>query len=209
MEEASARPRRIGVLGGTFDPIHLGHLVAASEARHELELDQVVFVPAGRPWQRKSYSDGEDRFMMTVLAVSAHPRFAASRVELDRRGPTYTVDTLQALRDFWGGEVELYFITGADSAAAIRTWHEPGRLGQVAEVVALTRGGTDPGVFEVEEEGLPRVRVVEMPRIDVSGTEVRARVRAGRPIDFLVPAEVAAYIKERGLYASSEEPAGA
>jgi nicotinate-nucleotide adenylyltransferase len=181
----------------------MGHLVAASEALHALDLDQVVFVPAGRPWQKSSYTDGEDRFMMVSLAVSAHPRFSASRVELDRRGPTYTVDTLQELRDFWGEDVALFFITGADSASGIRTWHDPDRLGRVAEVVAVARGGTDAVAFEGNED-LPRVNVLAMPRIDVSGTEVRRRVREGSPIDFLVPPEVVAYIREHGLYSGSE-----
>jgi nicotinate-nucleotide adenylyltransferase len=208
MNAASGPPRRIGVLGGTFDPIHLGHLVAASEALHAFELDQVVFVPAGRPWQKTSYSDGEDRFMMVTLAVAAHPRFTASRVELDRRGPTYTVDTLAAMRGFWGEDTKLFFITGADSAAGIRTWHDPERLLSIAEVVAVTRTGADARAVEAGDD-LPRIGILEMPLIDVSGTDIRARVRAGRPIDFLVPPEVVAYIKEHGLYAGTAEAARA
>jgi nicotinate-nucleotide adenylyltransferase len=207
--DGAAAARRIGVLGGTFDPIHLGHLAAASEALHALSLDEVVFVPAGRPWQKKDFSDAEDRFMMTMLAVSAHPRFSASRMELDRRGATYTVDTLEAMREFWGPEAELFFITGADSAAGIRTWHDPERLARIADVVAVTRSGTDARALQTDDESLPRVRVLEMPLVDVSGTEVRRRVGAGRPIDFLVPAEVVAYIREHGLYAASEEGSGA
>jgi nicotinate-nucleotide adenylyltransferase len=164
----------------------------------------VIFVPAGRPWQKKSYSDGEDRFMMTTLAVAAHPRFAASRVELDRRGPTYTVDTLEAMRDFWGQDTKLFFIVGADSAAALETWHEPDRLRDIAHVVAVTRTGTDLRAAETAG-ALRNVDVLEMPLIDVSGTEVRERVRTGRPIDFLVPAEVAAYIRQHNLYEGSEE----
>jgi nicotinate-nucleotide adenylyltransferase len=208
MEVAPSRPRRIGVFGGTFDPIHVGHLVAASEALHAYDLDQVVFVPAGRPWQKSSYTDAEDRFMMATLAIAAHPRFSASRIELDRRGPTYTVDTLEAMLEFWGDDTQVFLITGADAAAGIRTWHDPERLLRIAKVVAVTRKGSDLSAVRDAHE-LPGVEVLEMPLIDVSGTDVRARVRSGRPIDFLVPREVAHYIREHGLYAGTEEAARA
>jgi nicotinate-nucleotide adenylyltransferase len=197
--EPTGAPRRIGVLGGTFDPIHLGHLVAASEALHQLDLDQVVFVPAGRPWQKAVYSDGEDRFMMTTLAVIDHPRFSASRVELDRRGPTYTVDTLSTMRAFWGEDTKLFFIAGGDALAGLSTWHDVAGLARIAEVVALARPGTDLASV-VREDGWPVVHVIDMPLIGVSGTDVRTRVGTGRPIDFMVPAGVAAYIRAHGLY---------
>jgi nicotinate-nucleotide adenylyltransferase len=202
-----AVPRRVGVLGGTFDPIHLGHLVAASEALDQLELDQVVFVPAGRPWQKAVYSDGEDRFMMTTLAVADDPRFSSSRVELDRRGPTYTIDTLATMRSFWGERTALFFITGADALAGLSTWHDVEGLARIAEVVALTRPGADARSI-TPAEGWPRVHVLDMPLIGVSGTDVRARVASGRAIDYMVPAEVVAYIRAHGLY-RSPEPAGA
>jgi nicotinate-nucleotide adenylyltransferase len=208
MRQSENGPRRIGVLGGTFDPIHLGHLVAASEALYALELDEVVFVPAGRPWQKVKYSDGEDRFMMTMLAVMGHPRFSASRIELDRRGPTYTVDTLETMRKFWGEDVVLYFLTGADAVAGLSTWHDVERLGLIADVVALPRPGTEVAAIEAKP-GWPRVHVLEMPLIEVSGTDVRARVRSGRPIDFMVPRDVVAYIREHALYEGTEEAAGA
>jgi nicotinate-nucleotide adenylyltransferase len=196
---STAGPRRIGVLGGTFDPIHLGHLVAASEALHQLELDQVVFVPAGRPWQKSVYSDGEDRFLMTTLGVMGHARFSTSRVELDRRGPTYTVDTLSTMRDFWGEETKLFFITGGDTLAGLSTWHEVHKLAGVAELVAVTRPGSDVGSI-AREDTWPNIHVLDIPLLAVSGTDVRRRVASGRPIDFLVPPEVVSYIRDHGLY---------
>jgi nicotinate-nucleotide adenylyltransferase len=205
VSQSARGPRRVGVLGGTFDPIHLGHLVAASEALHQLTLDEVVFVPAGRPWQKNEYAPQEDRFMMTSLAVVAHARFSASRIELDRRGPTYTVDTLTTMREFWGDESSLYFIAGADAVAKLSTWRDVAGLGRLAEVVAFSRPGTDAAAI-VPEDGWPRLHRLDMPAIGVSGTDIRRRVAAGAPIDFLVPAEVAAYIGAHGLYERAEEP---
>lgn len=199
MNQSARGPRRVGVLGGTFDPIHLGHLVAASEALHQLELDEVVFVPAGRPWQKSEYAHQEDRFMMTSLAVTAHARFSASRIELDRRGPTYTVDTLQTMREFWGAGSSLFFIAGADAVAKLSTWRDVAGLGELVEVVAFSRPGTQAAEI-VPEEGWPRLHLLDMPAIGVSGTDIRARVAAGAPIDFLVPAEVASYIRAHALY---------
>ena len=198
----------MGVLGGTFDPIHMGHLVAGSEALGQLELDEIVFVPAGRPWQKAEYADAEDRFMMTSLAVAAHPRFAASRIELDRRGPTYTVDTLTTMRDFWGPDVELFFLAGADAVAKLSTWRDVGMLGDLATIVAFPRPGTESSEI-VPEQGWPSVRWLEMPAIGVSGTDIRDRIKAGRSIDFLVPGEVVDYIVRRGLYQDVEESRGA
>lgn len=208
MTDESEPPRRVGVLGGTFDPIHLGHLVAASEALHQLGLDRVVFVPAGRPWQKAAYSDPEDRFMMTTLATATHPRFAASRIELDRRGPTYTVDTLATMRSFWGDGTALFFIAGADALAGLSTWKDVAGLARLAEVVAFPRGGMDPAEV-VPEDGWPSVHHLEMPAIGISGTAIRERVRTGRPIDYLVPAPVARYVRANALYSHGEAPARA
>jgi nicotinate-nucleotide adenylyltransferase len=194
----------VGVLGGTFDPIHLGHLVAASEALNQLELDQVVFVPAGRPWQKTECADAEDRFMMTSLAVAAHRRFAASRLELDRRGPTYTVDTLATMQGFWGSETTLFFLAGADAVAKLSTWRNVEKLSSLGEIVAFSRPGTEASEIKPGEDW-PRHHLLDMPAIGVSGTEVRARVRAGRPIDFIVPAGVVDYIQGHGLYQGAEE----
>lgn len=194
---AVGSPGRLGVMGGTFDPIHLGHLVAASEAAHALGLDRVLFVPAGVPWQRSGYTDSEDRYTMAALAVGGDPRFAVSRVELDRRGPSYTADTLELLRSFYGSEVSLFLIAGADAVANLGTWKHLERVRENAEVVALARPGFSVGDTQAD---WPRVHFVEMPLIGVSGTDIRKRVASGAPIDFLVPTSVAEFIRREGLY---------
>ena len=196
--------RRLGVMGGTFDPVHVGHLLAASEALHAFDLDRVLFVPAGKPWQKKDYSSAEDRFLMTSLAAGLHPRFAASRMELDRKGPTYTVDTLRELDDFYP-DLEMFLILGADAAAGLSTWYEPEAVAELAEVIAVTRPG-----FELEraaDQGRHVVHTLEMPPIGISSTEIRRRVRAGAPIDFMVPLDVRSFIAENGLYVGTSEEA--
>ena len=199
--------RRLGVLGGTFDPIHLGHLVAASEALHELSLDRVVLVPTGRPWQKAGYSDPEDRLIMATLAAATHPRLTVSRIEIDRRGPTYTVDTLASLRSFFG-DIELFFIAGTDAILELGTWHRVEDLAGLAEMVAVSRPGIDIGGFQAAP-GWPRVHHLAIPGITISSTEIRARVAEGRPIDYLVPAAVVRYIRDRGLYSDAREARGA
>ena len=186
-------------MGGTFDPIHLGHLVVAAEALHEFALDRVLFVPAARPWQKMSYADAEDRFLMTTLAASSHPRFAVSRLELDRQGPTYTVETMSTLKDFHGDDVSLFFIIGADAFLKLGTWHRIEGLAEVAELIAVARPGYDLDRF-APEPGWPRVHLLRVPGVEVSSSDIRARVRAGRSIDYLVTAEVATHIRSQGLY---------
>lgn len=191
-------PERIGIFGGTFDPPHVGHLVAASEALHAFELDRVIFVPAGRPWQKTTYSSPEDRFLMTALAIGGHPRFSASRLEIDRRGPTYTVDSLEALSSFFTAS-KLFFIAGMDAVADLGTWHRVGDLAKLAEVIAVTRPGSAFDATAAPAEW-PGVHAMEIPELDVSSTMVRQRIAKGEPIEFLVPASVVDYIKEHGLY---------
>ena len=190
-------PRRLGVMGGTFDPIHLGHLVCASEVAHVLALDEVVFVPAGRPWQKegRAISEGEDRYEMTRLATEDDERFRVSRAEIDRDGWTYTVDTL---RDLAGPETELFFITGADALAQVPTWREPEALFGLATFVGATRPG-----YDVDASAFPdgSVTLVETPALDISSSDCRSRVARGAPIRYLVPDAVADYIADRGLYA--------
>ena len=191
--------RRLGIMGGTFDPIHVGHLVVASDVARLLALDEVVFVPAGEPWQKadRSVTDAEDRYLMTVLATADDPRFWVSRVDIDRRGPTYTVDTLADLRRIVGPDVELFFITGADAVGQILTWRDPHEILRLATLVAVTRPGhhlRDPGLDAP-------VHFVEVTGIDLSSSECRRRVAAGEPIRYLVPAGVEGYITKRGLYA--------
>lgn len=200
----AAQTKRLGVMGGTFDPIHAGHLVAASEVLHALSLDCVLFMPAGDPWQKRSEAPAEDRLMMTTLAVAQAPRFAVSRIELDRKGPTYTADSLQILRDFYGPEVKLFLIAGADAVLNLSTWKHLDRLCDLIEVVAVTRPGSQLDRFR-QTDDFPKVHMQEVPGIDVSSTQIRERVRRGQPIDFLVPRDVTHYIQQHGLYTGAVE----
>lgn len=195
--DSGERVDRLGVIGGTFDPIHIGHLVAASEALNAFSLDRVMFVPAGRPWQKSTHAEPEDRFMMTALGAAHHARFSVSRIELDRKGPTYTVDTLATLKDFFTAQV--FFIAGADTVAEIGTWHNVEALGDLTEIIAVTRPGYSLDTREMAP-GWPKVHTMEIPGLDVSSTMIRARIAEGKPIDYLVPPEVARYISRLGLY---------
>lgn len=191
--------RRIGVMGGTFDPIHHGHLVAASEVASSFDLETVVFVPTGAPWQKtdRVISAAEDRYLMTVIATAADPRFSVSRVDIDRDGPTYTLDTLRDLHTQYPDAGQLHFITGADALAQLLTWHQVDDLYALAHFVGVTRPGhvlADPGLPTGE------VSLVEVPALAISSTDIRARVAEGRPIDYLVPEGVARYISKRALY---------
>lgn len=200
------RRPRVGIMGGTFDPVHHGHLVAASEVQAWFGLDEVVFVPTGTPWQKadRTVSDAEDRYLMTVVATASNPRFRVSRVDIDRSGLTYTIDTLQDLREQLG-DVELYFITGADALAQILTWRDHGELFELAQFVGCTRPGHR--IEEATMAGLPRDRVtlVEIPALAISSTDCRARVQRGEPVWYLVPDGVVQYIAKHHLYAA--EPA--
>ncbi|HEY3505342.1 MAG TPA: nicotinate-nucleotide adenylyltransferase [Actinocatenispora sp.] len=191
--------RRVGIMGGTFDPIHHGHLVAASEVADRFGLDEVIFVPTGQPWQKgHTYvSPAEDRYLMTVIATASNPRFATSRVDIDRPGPTYTVDTLTELHASYGPDVELFFITGADALGAILSWKDADRVFDLATFVGVTRPG-----YELSDAHLPRdsVRLVEVPAMAISSSACRDRVRGGKPVWYLVPDGVVQYIAKRGLY---------
>lgn len=193
--------RRLGVMGGTFDPIHLGHLIIASEALHLLDLDRMIFMPTGKPWQKRAHSSSEDRYLMTVHGTTDTQRFTVSRMELDRVGPTYTADTMSELRDFHGEHTSMFFIAGADAVLKLGTWERIESLAELAEVVAVTRPGFQMEKME-SKPSWPRIRRMEVPEIDISSTDIRARVREGRPIDYLVPASVGSYIREHGLYAT-------
>lgn len=191
--------RRLGVMGGTFDPIHNGHVSIATSLLDLFDLDRVLFVPAGQPWQKEGYSAAEDRWAMTVATAATNPRFEASRMEIDRKGPTYTVDTMAILRDFYGPEAALYFVAGIDAVLTLGTWHRASGLAGLAEVIAVPRPGFDTAALR-PDESWPSVHLADVPEVDVSSTEVRRRVREGLPIDGLVPGVVAEYIDERGLY---------
>jgi nicotinate-nucleotide adenylyltransferase len=203
MEKRSAQgaavKRRVGIMGGTFDPIHHGNLVAASEVAGRFALDEVVFVPAGRPWQKTgvAVSAAEDRYLMTVIATASNPRFGVSRVDLDRDGPTYAVDTLRDLRDTYGPDTDLFFITGADALQKILSWRDVDKLFDLAHFVGVTRPG-----FVLSDDHLPdaAVSLVQVPAMAISSTNCRARVAAGEPIWYLVPDGVVQYIAKRRLY---------
>ena len=193
--------RRVGVMGGTFDPIHHGHLVAASEVQAWFDLDEVVFVPTGAPWQKadREVSPAEHRYLMTVVATAANPRFRVSRVDIDRGGPTYTIDTLRDLRRLMPA-AELYFITGADALADIFTWRDADELFGLASFVGCTRPGypMEPGtIAKIPSE---RVTMVEIPALSISSSDCRERKRRGEPVWYLVPDGVVQYIAKHGLY---------
>ena len=189
--------RAVGVMGGTFDPIHYGHLVAASEVVHRFDLDHVVFVPTGQPWQKRATAAAEHRYLMSVIATAADARFRVSRVDIDRGGPTYTADTLRDLHAQYGPGAALCFITGADALAGVMTWHRPDEVLRLARLVGVTRPQ-----HRVDLHGLPeeQVSVVSVPALAISSTEIRDRVRQGRPINYLVPPGVASYVAKHGLY---------
>jgi nicotinate-nucleotide adenylyltransferase len=195
--------RRIGVMGGTFDPVHHGHLVAASEVAHDFTLDEVVFVPTGEPYQKETrkVSPPEDRYLMTVIATASNPKFSVSRVDIDRGGPTYTIDTLRDLRAARDAADQLFFITGADALARIMSWRNVDELFSLAHFVGCTRPG-----HRLTGDGLPdgKVSLIEIPALTISSTACRARVAKGEPIWYLVPDGIVQYIAKRHLYARSD-----
>jgi nicotinate-nucleotide adenylyltransferase len=192
--------KRLGVMGGTFDPVHYGHLVTAEEALHQFELDEVVFVPTGLPWMKEHeiVSPAEDRYLMTVIATASNPRFSVSRVEVEREGPTYTIDTLRAIKDLSGAD--LFFITGADAILEIFQWKDRGKLFDLAHFIAATRPGYDIAALEEQAAANEGITAMSIPALAISSTDIRARVARGRPIRYLVPEGVASYVGKAGLY---------
>ena len=191
-------------MGGTFDPIHHGHLVAASEVQAWFDLDEVVFVPAGDPWQKadRKVSPAEHRYLMTVIATAANPRFRVSRVDIDRPGRTYTIDTLRDLREQLP-DAELYFITGADALADIFTWRDADELFALANFVGCTRPGYTMHSHSLADIPQDRLTLVEIPALTISSTDCRARAERGEPVWYLVPDGVVQYIAKHDLYAST------
>ena len=192
----TARRLRIGVMGGTFDPIHHGHLVAASEAAVALNLDEVIFVPTGNPDNKKVISSPEHRYLMTVIATAANPRFTVSRIDIDRPGVTYTIDTLTELSKL-RPDSDLFFISGADAIAQILAWKEVDRIWPLAHFVAVTRPGHQLQLPQVKEA---RISQLEVPALAISSTDVRNRAAVGKPIWYLVPDGVVQYIAKHKLY---------
>ncbi|MCD0447156.1 nicotinate-nucleotide adenylyltransferase [Glycomyces sp. A-F 0318] len=192
--------RRIGVFGGTFDPPHLGHLVAASEATFRCGLDEVVFVPTGDPWQKHhlDVTRASGRLAMTRLAVGSDPLFRISTCDIDRDGPTYAIDTVADVRAEYDHEVDLYFILGADSLENLHTWHRVEELCKAVKFIALNRPGYSRK--DVDTSFGVDVQFIDMPAVDVSSTECRQRVRDGEPVRYLLPRPVGEYIAEHALY---------
>ncbi|NCD18462.1 MAG: nicotinate-nucleotide adenylyltransferase [Actinobacteria bacterium] len=205
MPSASGR-RRVGVMGGTFDPIHHGHLVAASEVQDVFDLDEVVFVPTGaQPFKLdREVTSVEHRYLMTVIATASNPRFTVSRVDIDRPGVTYTIDTLRDLRTQMP-EDELFFITGADAMSQILEWKNAGELFELAHFIGVTRPG-----HALDDAGLPEkgASLLEVPALAISSTDCRARVAAGSPVWYLVPDGVVQYIAKYELYRRRAAPSG-
>ncbi len=206
--------QRIGLMGGTFDPIHYGHLVVAEEVRARLDLAEMFFVPAGQPPHKQGdfITPAHHRLAMLELAISSNPHFSISLVDLDRPGPSYTVDTLRLLRQWWGEEVALYFVIGWDSLEELSSWFEPERiLEQVTHLVAVHRPGYEeaPQYRSRLEQRLPmlRQRMLSMPapQLEISATDLRQRVAEGRPVKYQIPEAVERYIAEHGLYSQRTE----
>lgn len=208
-----SRTYRLGIMGGTFDPIHNGHLVAAEQAFDDLHLDIVVFMPAGRPAfkQDSDVSSGEDRYAMTLLATADNPHFVASRFEVDREGVTYTADTLRLLRELYPPNVEFYFITGADAITEIVTWRDAEDIARIAHLVAATRPGydLDHAWDVIEASGIDfDVTYLSVPALAISSSHLRERVRAGQSLRYLTPDPVTGYLHKHRLYGSEPDRYG-
>ncbi|MBE6022825.1 MAG: nicotinate-nucleotide adenylyltransferase [Cellulosilyticum sp.] len=203
----SKKIKKLAIMGGTFDPIHMGHLVTAEEVRHEFQVDEVLFVPTGHPPHKShiNMTTCEHRYLMTVLATAANPCFKVSRIEIEREGVTYTIDTIKELKRIYGEEVQLYFITGADAVHKILGWKESTELLQLCDFVAVTRPGYNKNelmrkVKEMNEQYESNIHFLEVPALAISSSDIRRRLMEEKPIKYLVPQEVENYIKKHALY---------
>ena len=202
--------KRIGIMGGTFNPIHHGHMVTAQEALDQFSLDRVVFIPTGDPPHKVEdlLAHAEDRYLMTVIAISSNDSFFVSRAEIDRRGKSYTIETVKELRNTYGADAELFFITGADAILEILTWKNTDEIVTLAKFIAATRPGYDLSkieglkstLFRSEKEADEGISIMEIPALAISSTDIRKRIKQGRPINYLVPEGVNNYIIKHGLY---------
>lgn len=206
MKKEQNKDSKIGIMGGTFDPIHYGHLVAAEGARHHFGLDVVVFVPAARPPHKgmREITDPAHRLNMSVLATGSNPNFEVSDIEIKRRGTSYTIDTVSFFHQAWP-QSAIYFITGADAVLEILTWHRVNELLDLSSFIAATRPGYRLENLAGSLNGLPpgyidKISVMEVPALAISSTDIRDRVRRGMPVKYLLPEEVENYIYEKGLY---------
>lgn len=199
---------RLGIMGGTFDPLHLAHLLVAEEARSAFSLERVLFIPAGDPPHKPEtpISAAEHRYAMALLGTADHPHFEVSRIEIERPGPSYSVETIRALRGILGAGAEMYFIAGADEILEIESWHESDALPDLVRFIAVPRPGFDLLVLgrRLPARFLSCIDELRMSEIDISATDIRRRVASGEPIRYLVPASVEAYIRKNGLYAAED-----
>jgi nicotinate-nucleotide adenylyltransferase len=203
-------PKKIGIMGGTFNPVHHGHLVTAQEALDQFSLDEVIFIPTGDPPHKIEdlLAHAEDRYLMTVIATSSNSSFFVSRIEIDRTGKSYTIDTVKELRKIYGSGSELYFITGADAILEILTWKNTREIVTLTKFIAATRPGYDLSkikglkttLFDSEDEADRRIFIMEIPALAISSTNIRQRIKNGRPVNYLVPEGVNNYILKHGLY---------
>jgi len=210
MEKSSKFYKKIGIMGGTFNPIHNGHLVTAQEALSQFKLDKVIFIPTGNPPHKieNEVASAEDRYTMTVIATSSNSNFFVSRMEIDRKGKSYTIDTVRQLRKIYGKNSLLYFITGADAILEILTWKNTGEIVSLCKFIAATRPGYNLSRIEDLRKRLfgkagaadKKIYVMEIPALSISSTDIRNRVRHKRPIDYLLPEGVSNYILKHGLY---------
>ncbi len=204
--------KRLAVMGGTFDPIHFAHLLIAEDVRRRFRLPQVLFMPSGSPPHKKQYevTSAEDRYIMAVLATCDNPHFAVSRIELDRPGPSHTIDTIRELKARIGEQAQVSFVTGADAVLEILSWHEPDAILDEARLLAVPRPGFDLGKLDetLGAERASKVTIIDAPIAGISSTMIRERVRAGESIRYLTPRAVIDYIAKRGLYRDEpDEPA--
>ena len=205
---------KIGIMGGTFDPVHYGHLVTAEAVREKFILDQVIFVPVGNPPHKigQKVTDKKDRYAMTLLATATNPYFDVSREEIDRKGYTYTIDTIISFQKRFDGKAQFYFITGADALNQILTWKHTEQLFKMCEFIAVTRPGYRPDDLFQDIEYLranfeSKIHFMEVPAFEISSTDIRKRVEGNISIKYLLPESIEAYIYKHGLY-SGERPAG-
>jgi nicotinate-nucleotide adenylyltransferase len=201
---------KIGIMGGTFNPIHHGHLVTAGEALSQFCLDKVIFVPSGDPPHKNSREEkiAEHRYLMTVIATSSNKNFFVSRIEIDRKGKSYTVDTMRELKKLYGEDTDLFFITGADAILEILSWKKTEEIMELCSFIAATRPGYNISkiqdlkerLFKKTSGSIEKMFIMEIPALAISSTDIRKRVKENRPIDYLVPEGVSNYILKHGLY---------
>lgn len=196
--------KRLAVMGGTFDPIHYAHLLIAEDIRRRFRLPQILFMPSGSPPHKKDYevTSAEDRYIMTVLATSDNPAFAVSRLELERPGPSYTIETIRQLKAKIGPDAQISWVTGSDAVLEILTWHQPDAILDEAEILAVPRPGFDLSRLDetLGAERASKIKIIAAPLAEISSTMIRERIRAGESIRYLTPSPVIAFIEKRGLY---------